>query len=376
MLVLLRVGCAVLVLLSPAALAKAAPAAQAQSPAPAPAEKTTADERLKKAAAAMATGPEGVDQAIKDLRDLLGSDPTLAEAHLLLGLAYGQMGTAQMLAEAKAELQQAIDLKPELIPARFYLADLYMRQGRTSQARDELQAALKIVPEQPGLLAMLGEAERQLGHPERALELQEQALAKQPGLGQAKYYRALALLDLKKPADAQTDLEQLASINAPDPDVYAALGRLYLDAGRNAEAVKTLRTGVTLGPNREEIHLLLARALRVTGALAEADRELTLASSGQATASAGYERMQVELAVEQGLLRRAQRRYTDSIASLRRAAGIRPDDGQVQRELARSYLAARMPAQASQAAARAEALGAPLTAAEKKQLAARSGAKE
>ena len=90
----------------------------------------------------------------------------------------------------------------------------------------------------------------------------------------------------------------------------------------------------------------------------------------------GYERMQVELAVEQGLLRRAQRRYIDSIASLRRAAGIRPDDGQVQRELARSYLAARMLAQASQAAAKAEALGAPLTDAEKKQLAARSGGKE
>jgi hypothetical protein len=39
---------------------------------------------------------------------------------VLLGIAYRGLGTQEMLAEAIAELRQAIDLDPTLMPARFY----------------------------------------------------------------------------------------------------------------------------------------------------------------------------------------------------------------------------------------------------------------
>ena len=40
-----------------------------------------------------------------------------------------------MMGEAKAELQQALDLDPELTWARFYLARLYLDMGLTERHR-------------------------------------------------------------------------------------------------------------------------------------------------------------------------------------------------------------------------------------------------
>ena len=48
---------------------------------------------------------------------------------MLLGLTYLAQGSTAMIADAKAELQQALDLDAELLWARFYLARLYFDQG-------------------------------------------------------------------------------------------------------------------------------------------------------------------------------------------------------------------------------------------------------
>ena len=42
------------------------------------------------------------------LKRVLGDDPKSVEAHVLLGLAYRGLGTQEMLAEAVAELRQAL----------------------------------------------------------------------------------------------------------------------------------------------------------------------------------------------------------------------------------------------------------------------------
>ena len=49
---------------------------------------------------------------------------------------------------------------------------------------------------------LLAETERQLGHPERATELARQVLQRDESFAQARYYLALALLDLRKREEA------------------------------------------------------------------------------------------------------------------------------------------------------------------------------
>ena len=64
------------------------------------------------------------EQTIREVKRVLAADPRSAPAHMLLGLAYAALGSTDRIADAKAELQQALDIDPELLWARFYLARL------------------------------------------------------------------------------------------------------------------------------------------------------------------------------------------------------------------------------------------------------------
>src|SRR5262245_17886640 len=59
-----------------------------------------------------------VAAAIRELRSAVAADPKLAAAHMLLGRAYLEERSVALVAEAKAELQQALDLDPSLLWAR------------------------------------------------------------------------------------------------------------------------------------------------------------------------------------------------------------------------------------------------------------------
>ena len=84
----------------------------------------------------MLASPARLESAVAELKGLLAADPTLAEAHLWLGVAYHLEGTPEMAAEAVSELRQAIDLDPTLLPARVYLAQAYADLGRPERARE------------------------------------------------------------------------------------------------------------------------------------------------------------------------------------------------------------------------------------------------
>src|ERR1017187_4311126 len=82
-----------------------------------------------------------VEQAIRECKVVLAADPRSAPAHMLLGLAYLAQRSSAMMGEAKAELQQALDLDPELLWARFYLARLYLDLGLSEKAQEQLERA-------------------------------------------------------------------------------------------------------------------------------------------------------------------------------------------------------------------------------------------
>ena len=137
-----------------------------------------------------------------------------------------------MIAEAKAELQQALDLDPGLVWARFYLAKVYLDTGRPDKAKGELEQALHGRPGVAHFLSLLGEAERKLGNPEAALVWHRKALAADPNMNTVHYYAALAYMDLKKEDEAIAELE--ASIQSPfvAPELYLTLGSLYTQRKR------------------------------------------------------------------------------------------------------------------------------------------------
>jgi tetratricopeptide (TPR) repeat protein len=296
-----------------AGLEKGPPSLFAQ---PRQADRASIDGRLQRAGAEIFSGRARIDESIRELKAILAIDPRSAEAHFLLGVAYRAVGSADLMAEAKAEFRQALAISPSLVPARLHLAQAYLDFGQPSRARQELEIGLAQVPLHPQFLALLGEAERRMGHPQRTVELTRQALQADNSFGQARYYLALGLLDLKQDAIGIAELERLVQAGEPQADVYLTLGAAYLEAERLEDGLRILERGVQLDGARSDIRIHLARAYRLKGLLERAEEQLMLAIPREGvSATSPYYRFQQgesDVYLELGLLRMAQGRLMEA----------------------------------------------------------------
>lgn len=322
----------------------------------------TADERLAKIAADVFSSSAHADADIAELKAILAENPKSATAHTLLGVAYLTKRSPELVAEAAGELRQAIELDPSLIPARLYLARLYLDLGRPERAGEELQSALTRMPDQAQLQALLGESQRQLGKPDAALEWTGRALKNDPSLMEARYYQGLALYDLKRRDEAIQAFEQVIKDGGHRPEVYGSLGRAYLDAGRVDDAIASLTEAVKLSPSSPDPMIPLARAYRLKGQLTRADAALTTVHSlvNPTAVSAADQQLLRDVYFEEGLLRLKQVQLEASAQSLRKALDADPNYGPGYRYLAEVYLRQGLYSRALDQATRAEKLGSPL----------------
>jgi tetratricopeptide (TPR) repeat protein len=242
-----------------------------------------------------------IEQAIRELKKALGQDPESAAGHMLLGQAYLELRSVSMVAEAKAELQQALDLDPSLFWARFYLAKVQIDLGRYDRAKEELERGLEARPNVPHFLSLLGEVHRKLGNPELAIQYNRQALKADPAMTPAYYYIGLAFMDLKKEDEAITALESSISSPYVAPEMYLTLGSLYARKKRYTEGEELCKKAVALDPSRPEAHVNLAQLYNIRGASDQALSELKLALDGRSFPStAYYQKLQADAFFETG----------------------------------------------------------------------------
>jgi Flp pilus assembly protein TadD len=132
----------------------------------------------------------------------------------------------------------------------FIRALSYDKMGRWDAAEADLQAALKLQPDEPELLNYLGYSWIDRGERlKEAMGMVERAVAQNPrsgaivdSLGWAHY----RLGDYKK---AVEKLEQAVELEAGDPEINDHLGDAYWKAGRRDEAVFQWRRVLTLNPD-------------------------------------------------------------------------------------------------------------------------------
>lgn len=324
--------------------------------------KASIQERLNRVRADLFSRAERVNDDIRELKEILALDPRSAEGHMLLGIAYRSLGSADLMGEAKAEFQQALELNPGYVPARLYLAKIYLDLNRAEKAREELDTALRQLPGDPQLLAMLGEAERQLGNPQRSVEVNRQALQADASFAQAHYYLGLALFDLGQRAEGIRELEQVIQSGEKRADVYLSLGSAYLESGRVENALAALREGTAIEPSRADLRIQMARAYRAQGLLVKADEQLKLAMSRGAPTLTSSLAPQVEsdLYLEQGFVRLQQGRLTAAADAFKKVLEMDPNHGPANRSLADVYLRQGLYALSFEHAAKAEKLGFPL----------------
>ena len=278
-------------------------------------------------------------QAVTDCKQAVGIDGHSGAAHMLLGQAYLALRSASMIAEAKAELQQALDLDPSLVWGRFYLAKVYLDTGRPDKAKAELEQALQTRPGVAHFLSLLGEAERKLGSPEVALVWHRKALAADPKMNTVHYYAALAYMDLKKDDEAIAELE--ASIQSPFvvPELYLTLGSLYVQRKRYVEAEDLCRKAIALDPAHSESYLNLAQLYNAQGLGSKALAALRLALPPGKTfpTSPYYQALQADIHFEFGRAYAAKGSPREAIAAYLQCLALDAARPAAHRNLAELY---------------------------------------
>ena len=85
--------------------------------------------------------------ALSYLEKAVAAEPNVAKDYMLLGLTYGAL---DRWGAARMAFQQALSLDPKgFARAHFHLANIYIRENRTAEAINELDAYLAALPEAP-----------------------------------------------------------------------------------------------------------------------------------------------------------------------------------------------------------------------------------
>jgi cellulose synthase operon protein C len=224
------------------------------------------------------------------------------------------------LSQAETHLNKAMQVAPEAIPPRYYLAVLQMRQGQAARALAALQPVLN-KPDQPlpaDVLALAAQAYSQLGDFKRADEAFQRTRALQPENPKARTDYARSLMAR---GDVQGGLRELREAASGKDSVEAdlALAATLLTRKDFNGAMSALDLAVEKKPNTPTVDMLRARTLEAQGDKAGAKRAYELALRKDGRFLPAVEQLSV-LDVRAGRADLAQERYSAVLARDPRSA--------------------------------------------------------
>ncbi len=174
--------------------------------------------------------------------------------HQMVMAAQSQLGAGE-LDRAELLLRQALEDDPSIVDAHQMLGAIEMRRGLPERAVDFFKAALEVRKDHPAALFGLADAYRELGRLEDALVGYDRILATDPGDNGALLAGANVLVDLGRMDEA---VDRLAAEPDAGPMVLGRLGELLALLGRIPEATGTLVEAVERGDDLAQPRFNLA----------------------------------------------------------------------------------------------------------------------
>ncbi len=174
-----------------------------------------------------------IDGAIAAVGDALRLDNRMVDAYYLLGICRREQNHVP---DALKALERAVTLSPGLVPAREELADLYGFLERHGQELDQLQMIAGLDRDHSARQVAIGLAHARAGHWDLAVLTLTGALERRPN--DPEIYRALGKVWLERPRDdraflakAREALGRAASSPAATSEMLTLYGRALLQAG-------------------------------------------------------------------------------------------------------------------------------------------------
>ncbi len=229
------------------------------------------------------------DQAIEWHRKAIEADNKFVDAHYHLGCmllkkrddfeaeacfvkvielnpkhfkALSNLGSVRMrrgeVEDAAKAFERAVEAMPKYAAARVNLALAYANIGNHEGAVEHLKAAEEIDPKlvTPKTLALVGDACLEVGERDKAIELLERAVDKEPDLetaqaklAEAYYDKAIDLFGLKEHAEGVEYAEKALKIDPQNPLFHMKLGMGHMYLKDYREAAEHLEKVVELVPD-------------------------------------------------------------------------------------------------------------------------------
>jgi tetratricopeptide (TPR) repeat protein len=209
------------------------------------------------------------------LADTLSRTPIVADEAAEEGFAL--LGAGRF-GEAAASLERMVGTSGEArgnsALAHFARGQRDEGEARVASARREYQAALpRVLLGRASLLVGIGRLAQVDGDLAGAIDAFDKAARLDPNNPGIRRELAGAYAAHGRTDDAFGELLAALLIDSRDGQAHAGIGQLYLDAGRDAEAVNAFNRALELLPDRYETRYALATAYTRLGRTAEAARE-------------------------------------------------------------------------------------------------------
>ena len=207
------------------------------------------------------------DQAEASFRLALSDNPSSAEAVYGLGSVYLKQ---EKSSEARESFERAIKLRasyPDTLPNAWNnLGLLATREGRTAEAILYFQEALRLSPDHLIALDNLGNAYRQQKQWDEARKVLERAVAVGPQDPEANYSLGMVFAQMDDSDRAHEYLQRALKFRPVYPEALNNLGVLYLRTRRRDEAVATFEECIRVAPTFDQSYLNLARVYTIEAA--------------------------------------------------------------------------------------------------------------
>lgn len=156
---------------------------------------------------------------------------------------------AGALAEARDALQKAQTLRPEQPQVRLELGIICARQGAWDLARQYLEEARRLAPEDPQAGLYLGEVLWRLDRRREAVDCLRAVMRLAPAEWQPHYRLASDLAQQGSLSEAASEYQEALRLNPANVKIKLGLGAVLLGLGRQTEALQQLDEALKLEPN-------------------------------------------------------------------------------------------------------------------------------
>jgi len=267
------------------------------------------------------------DEAEKHYKRAINADPKLVDSALYLSRLYLR---ARRAADAKAQLEQALERAPSDARVRAAMGELAMLQSDVPRARAELQKAVELDEKLPEAHLGLSKLAIEDGALEKARAEVEKALELDPHVKDGRYQHGVVLWRARQFDEALAELEKAKAEDSKSVRISIALGAVLLEKGDLPLAESTLLAALSADPINAEGHFYLAKVKSRRGEYSQAIDSMRNALD-RAPDRADYH-------YEMGLIYRDAKKMSDAIQEWKRAVEIDASQADSLEALGRAYL--------------------------------------